>query len=219
MSMDAIQFIEQDLKRGKKHETLLQIVVLSAALLFPVALGIGLRRHYAGALEPRVFIPNLVATFLLGGGLLWMFRSRFSSARIFYWAMLAFALGLILATERVFFPVGERTFYASSDVFWGETGGCFLKGAVESLVLGAALSFISFKYSAWPSRRWRALISVAIGVSGAVMLGFHCDSSSPEHVLIGHVGQGVFTGLIAFFFQNRIFASKMKTLFPTLKRL
>lgn len=214
--MDALQFIQSDIKRGKRKTWIYALLALVTFLL-PIAFGIGLRDDYGGVFDLRVLIPNLTACLLLAFGAFLVFKSRFSSSRIFNWTLIALGIGLILATERVLFPAGPRTTYASAFIFWEESGRCFFKGALEGIVLGGCLSLFALFFSSWPAHRWRVLISVTAGVSGAIMLGFHCDSSSPFHVLIGHIGQGVFAGFCALFFQNRIFTSKMKNLFPNIK--
>jgi hypothetical protein len=217
--MKAIQFIQQDLKRGTRLRPPLLLLVGVATLAFPIVSGIGFRQDYVGVFDLRILIPNLLGALLLGLSVMAIFQTRFRSGKTFNLAAFALGLGLLLASERVIFPAGDRTFYASPLVFWNETVRCFAKGILEGLLMGLALSFSVFRFSSWPSRRWRALIAFAVGVSGAVMLGFHCDSSSASHVFIGHVGQGLVTGLGAYFFQSRLFSTKVRNLFPKLGSL
>jgi hypothetical protein len=211
--MDAIEFIQKDMNRGRKK---LWVSLAALTFLCPVLLGIFLRDDLNGVFEPRVFSANLGAAALLSVGVFSIFKQRFSSSKAFAMAIVFAFLALFFATDRIFFPVAERTPYATDAIFRVETSRCFLKGAFETSILGACLVISSFLFSSWPSRRWRALISVIAGVSGTVMLGFHCDSSSVSHVALGHIGQGVLVGLIFFGLQEFFFRLKMRSIFPGL---
>ncbi len=207
--MEAIDFIESDIRRWKQSRALVRALIVGIALI-PVLLGIGLRDSFENVFSLRIFVPNLLAAIVLGGVVFASFDEGFSSAKILKTAKLALLFALLLATERVLFPSGPRTQYASASVFWRESGRCFFKGALTSAVMGAWLICVAFVFSSLPARRWRILISVVCGVAGAVMLGFHCDSSSWGHVLSGHVFPGVVLGVLIYFAQETVFRLKLR---------
>ena len=197
--MDVIGFIEKDLGRARSKSPLSRVLLGTVVFALPVALGILMREDLIGVLDARTLLPNLIAALLTAVVFLLSFRRNLASGRALRLAGLGLCLASGLAVERVFFPSGLRTTYPSSDVFWHENLRCFTKGGSTTLITGAWLMGCAFLASAWPSRRWRAIFAVLAGVSGAVMLGFHCDSSSAGHVLIAHLGQGVVLGLRRIF--------------------
>ncbi len=94
---------------------------------------------------------------------------------------------------------------------------CFTKGGITTVVAGMWMTLFAFAIASWPSRRWRALLSIEAGISGVIMLGFHCDSSSVGHVIIAHLGQGIVLGLLVFVGQELYFYTGLKNSFPGLK--
>jgi hypothetical protein len=216
--MDAIDFIEKDNTRGMRRGAITRAVVAAAAVLVPMGLGLGLRDSADGAFAPRVFLPNCLAGLGLAIAIGGMFRGRFASEQVFRRAWSLLPLVLLLATERIFFPPGSRTIYADGAQFWQESARCFLKGGLTAGLFGAFLCLAAYRFSCWPSRRWRGLLSAAAGIAGAIMLGFHCDSSSWSHVLVSHIGAGAVLGLMLFAGQEVLFGALMRRAFPRLSR-
>jgi len=214
--MDAIEFIEKDVKRGSANRSITRILASIGAVLIPIALGVGLRDGLDGVFTPRILIPNLVAAVLLGVVISASYGRLFSSFTTWRWSRWGLVCAMILAIDRVVFPIGVRTSYPSQAIFWQESLRCFTKGSVSAVVLGAWLILFAFGFSSIPSRRWRVLISFAAGVSSTVMLGFHCDSSSWEHVLYGHVGPGAAVGTALVLIQELLFKIKLGSALPSL---
>lgn len=209
--MNAIDFIENDVRRATRGKVF-RLALGAGIFAVPVLLGIGLRNGLEGVFNPRIFFPNLLASALLFS--VPLFYERRSTKKNLGWILLGLIVSLFLATERVFFPVFERTSYASNSEFWYESAKCFYKGGMTTLASGALFILLAFGVSSWPSRSWRILLSIAAGISGAVMLGFHCDSSSAAHVLAGHLGPGILFGLILFGIQEILFISGLKRALP-----
>jgi len=214
--MDVIKFIEKDVERGKRRSWLIMIALLLATALFPVLFGIFLRDDLNGVFEARIFIPNLMAAILLG--LFPLFYARRNQISKWVFPLIALTLGfsLFLAIDRIFFPPAIRTVYASDESFRHETLLCFRKGAFSASVMGIWLCYFAFMISSWPSRRYRFLLSAVAGISSAVMLGFHCDSSSVSHVLVGHIAPGIVMGLMVYFAQEMVFVRGIRKAFPGL---
>ena len=213
--MDALEFIQKDISRARSSSRPFIIMGLVLFLL-PIVLGIGLREDNRGIFDPRIMLPNLAGAFILMAVLISGYSKNWSSRSVFAWGALGIALGLFLATERIFFPPGMRTIYTSNEEFWHESARCFIKGGFTTVIAGLCLSLFAFGISSWPSRRWRIFLSFSAGAIGAVMLGFHCDSSSVGHVALGHVGQGLIFGLIIFIGQEIFFHAALKRRLPIL---
>jgi hypothetical protein len=216
--MDVISFIEKDIIRGQKKLPIFAFFFCAVTLLFPAVCGLLLRDDNIGVYEPRVLIPNMMAALLLILFPYFYDRRTSFGKRALVSVLVGLALALFLSTERAFFPPFERTVYASSQIFWMESRLCFLKGGLTVAIMGGYLSYFVFGASSWPSRRWRFLASLVSAVSGAIMLGFHCDSSSFEHIIIGHIGPGILVGFIVFIVQDLIFVFKLKNNFPNLSK-
>jgi len=214
--VEVTQFIEDDIKRASNHSPRIRILVGAGVFLFPVALGIFLRDRTDGVFDPRTFVPNTLAILALVFSASFLVRKA-NPKSDFKWGMLGLLMALYFATDRIY-SAEVRTEYASSESFWRESLHCFTKGGLTTLVMGLWLAFFAFTISAWPSRRWRAFLSVASGVSGAIMLGFHCDSSSVAHVLVAHVGQGIVFGVVLFLAQEAYFYWGLKRAVPGLSK-
>jgi hypothetical protein len=214
--MDAIAFIEKDMKRGQKKSATALFLFSIVTVLFPAVFGVLLRDGYEDVFNSRTFVPNTAAAILL---FLFPFfydrRNQFKS-RVFRLVLFCLLFALFLATDRVYFPPAARTVYLSNEDFWHESWKCFAKGAFTIALMGIFLSYFVFGVSSWPSRRWRILAALTSGVSRAVMLGFHCDSSSFSHVLVGHMGPGFVVGSFVFGLQEVIFFMSLKKIFPKL---
>ena len=216
--MDIIKFIEEDIQRNKQTPGYKKYVIIIGTALLPVLLGIFLRDDLNGVFDPRNFFSNLVAALLLLS-IPTLYEKRSAYGKIILSIMLiSLALSIFFATERMFFPGSNRTSYVSEAIFWHESKQCFIKGTFASLIMGVWLTIFAFKLSSWPSRRFRLVLSFTAGISGTVMLGFHCDSSSVAHVLTSHLGQGLITGLLVWVVQELIFFSKIHKLFSKLYR-
>jgi hypothetical protein len=218
--MDALKFIEDDIQRSNRGGLgALHWIALMAAS-FPVIVGLGLRESFGGAFEPREFIPHIIAALILGEVIWLSLGSGFSSKLAYRTAWAALVLVGLLACAKLFYPLifpGEvRTSYLSSHVFWIESMHCFSKGSLTAAFFGAGVIGAVMGLCPLPMRRWRVLLSVIVGISGAVMLGFHCDSSSWGHVLVGHLGPGVLLGVVTGFFQEYLFRRRIQTHFSAL---
>ena len=212
--MDALGFIEKDLKRSGRAGSPFVFGGIWGAALVPAALGLGLRPSLGGVGGPHVLIPNVLAALLLALAA-WLTRQR--TPRAFQAVRAALVVAALLAIERAIFPPGgARTTFASPEEFRTATTACFAKGALATIVTGAWLGILAFAFSPWPSRRWRAIVAFGAGVSGAVMLGFHCDSSDWNHVLLGHLGQGVAMGAGLFIIFEGVFQLGLKSRLPEL---
>lgn len=211
--MDVIAFIEKDAGRARGISRFARALACAVIFGLPLALGILLREGYEGVFDAGTFVPNLLGALLVFAVSLAALGPRRFALR---WLAAGVLLAVLLATGRVFFPGGARTAYASSGLFWHESGRCFTKGGLTTLAAGLWLTYCAFVGSAWPSRRWRVLLSAVAGASGVVMLGFHCDSSSIEHVLVAHAGQGVFLGAAVFAVQEAAFYLGLRRAFPEL---
>jgi hypothetical protein len=213
---NAIDFITQDIARSQRPRGALDGLFALGVFLVPVGLGLLLREDMKGVMEPRTLIPNLLAALFIVLLCSVVFSRNYFGNRLFKIAFSILILGLLLATDRIFFPVGGlRTLYDSSETFWRESFRCIEKGALASFVSGLWLSVFAFTLASLPGRRWRALICASAGVSGTVMLGFHCDSSSVGHVLIAHVGQGILVGVLLFVTHEFLIRSKLLRRFPS----
>lgn len=214
--MEVIQFIQNDIRKSAELAPWKRYLMVLAVFLVPAALGILLRDRATGVFDPKTFIPNLLATFWLtfSVSLLLVQKPNFRPGFIF--GLIGFLFAIFLATDRIYSWSGPHTGYASSEIFWHESLLCFAKGGLTSLLVGMWLAYFAFALSAWPSRRWRAFLSIASGVAGTIMLGFHCDSSSVAHVLVGHVGQGVFFGALLFIGTEIVFSLGLKKAIPEL---
>lgn len=211
--MDVIEFIGKDVKRGSSNRTMRDIFLILGIVSATALFGLGLREGLDDSFDLRTFLPNLMAMCLLSGLMVASYRKSFSSQRVLVVASGALVVALLLSIDRVFFPPGLRTIYASQDSFWIESEKCFFKGMIATVVLGLWMTLMAFKFSAWPSRRWRGLLSVTSGIGGTVMLGFHCDSSSFAHVIFGHILQGVLAGMFIFALQEFFFRMLLKRQF------
>ena len=212
--MSAIDLIREDLGRAGRRPRWVEWGLVAGVALGPMALGVFLRDSYDGVLEPMVFLPNLAAAILLAGAGAASFRRNYDGERLYRLCLVALAGALVLSVDRVIFPSGARTRYASSLVFWIEASRCFWKGSIVALVFGSWLSLFAFRFAAWPRRGWRGLIAVATGVSATVMLGFHCDSSSAVHVGLGHLGPGILIGVVVYHAQKWLFAWGIRRRLP-----
>jgi hypothetical protein len=212
--VEVTQFIEDDIKRASHRSPWLRVLLGAGVFLFPVTLGVFLRDRIDGVFDPHTFVPNTLAILALVFSASFLVRKA-NPKSDFKWGMLGLLMALYFATDRIY-SADIRTEYASSESFWRESFHCFTKGGLTTLVMGLWLAFFAFTISAWPSRRWRGFLSVAAGVSGAIMLGFHCDSSSVAHVLVAHVGQGIVFGVVLFLAQEVYFYSGLKRAIPGL---
>jgi hypothetical protein len=173
-----------------------------------------LRDDLVGVFDPRVFTPNLLAALAIAVLVFAAFAQGFSSAAVIKRAAPVLTLALLLATGRIFIPGGERTLYATPEIFWNESLRCFLKGLVATGAVATWLAVFAYSLSPLPARRWRTLLAAASGVSGAAMLGFHCDSSSSAHVVLGHVAQGLVAGTVFYAIQEILFRRRLKNSLP-----
>ena len=213
--MEVIQFIQNDIQRSSQQSAWKRNLLLFGVFLLPVALGILLREGLDGVFDTRTFIPNLLAILSLTFSVSFLVRKN-QPKTDFKWAMGGLLLALYFATDRMIFPPGDRTVYSSSESFWHECFRCMGKGGATTALVGVWLAVFAFTISSWPSRRWRGFLSMSAGIGGVIMLGFHCDSSSIEHVLVAHVGQGVLVGAFLFLAQEVFFYLRLKQAFPKL---
>jgi hypothetical protein len=213
--MEVIQFIQNDVQRSSQQSAWKRNVLLAGVFLLPAALGILMRDRIDGVFDTRTFIPNVLAILALTFSVSFLFRKS-QPKTDFKWGLAGLLLALYFATDRMIFPTGERTVYDSSEAFWRESFRCMSKGSATTALVGVWLMVFAFTISSWPSRRWRAFLSVSAGIGGTIMLGFHCDSSSVEHVLVAHVGQGVLVGAVLFLAQEVFFYVRLKQAFPKL---
>ena len=215
--MDAIKWIEDDLNRQKRTTNLARTFFVFVLISIPGFMGLGMREGLDDSMNSRLLLPNMIATVFLGFIFKKLFEQNFVFAKNIRLYFVLFLLSLGLATERVFFPIAERTAYSSDAAFFHEFLGCFLKGGLTTFVAGVYLAFVSFTASSLPLRKSRMLISALAGLSGTLMLGFHCDSSSYAHVLLAHVGAGVVMGLLVYLLQELLFVARIKAGIPELK--
>jgi hypothetical protein len=213
--MEVIQFIQNDVQRSSQQSAWKRSLLLFGVFAAPVALGILLRDSMNGVFDTRTFIPNLLAILSLTFSVSFLIRKA-QPKTDFKWAMGGLLLALYFATDRMIFPPGDRTVYSSSESFWHECFRCMGKGSATTALVGVWLAVFAFTISSWPSRRWRGFLSMSAGVGGVIMLGFHCDSSSIEHVLVAHVGQGFLVGALLFMAQEVFFYLRLKQAFPAL---
>lgn len=213
--MDAMEFIEKDLHRGRGNQALLFAILFAA---WPVVFGLLTRGSYGGVFLPRVFVPNLLAATALGAAAWLLFRSPSPASRFARLMSALIFAGSLLAVERVFFPPGERTVYGSFELWRHDALLCFLTGSVAAIAGGALLALILFRARAWPTTRTRMFSAAAAGVVAAVTLGFHCDSSSPSHVAAGHLLPGLAVGLIVFIGLDWILRRLLAKNFPELQK-
>ncbi len=211
--MDALDFVKKDMAKNSRRPRWLTGIFAGGVFLLPVLMGIFLKQDLKGVFTARTLIPNVAAALFLVLAALTILK-RGSRARGLYTLLGA---ALLLATERVVFPLEPRTVYETLQIFWAETAKCFAKGSLATTATGIWMVFFAFTISAWPTRTSRILISFLTGVSGVIMLGFHCDSSAPTHVLVGHLGPGVVLGIVIFLIQEVIFRSALKKNFPGLR--
>jgi hypothetical protein len=219
--MDTIEWIKLDLARAKKVPVVLRILFATIFFLIPIGVGLLSRKDLDDSLHAAILIPNLLAMVALGLAWLEVSRQNFSSRQAFRFALFLLPLALFFALDRLFFPGGPRTEYLLESRFEHETLQCFLFGGATTLGVGLYLTLVTFLTSSLLSRRARFFLSIASGMSGAVMLGFHCGSSSIAHVMWGHLFQGIAAGILIFGLQEIIFAIRLRrshrTLVDTLK--
>jgi hypothetical protein len=213
--MEVIQFIQKDVQRSSQQSSWKRNILLVGVFLIPSALGILLRDRIDGVFNTQTFIPNVLAILALTFSVSFLIQKS-QPKTDFKLGIGGLLLALYFATDRIIFPTGARTVYDSSETFWHEAFRCMGKGSATTALVGLWLMIFAFTISSWPSRRWRVFLSVAAGIGGTIMLGFHCDSSSVEHVLVAHVGQGVLVGAVLFLAQEVFFYMRLKQAFPKL---
>ena len=214
--MDAIKFIQNDVERAHQTSPWVRASLLVVALFFPILFGLGLRADFHGAFALRILMPNLMSAMLMIFAFKSIYEVNFHERVAIKIATILLVLSVVMAAEKVMFPAAARTVYANNEIFWKENRACFSVGALSTLILALYFGILSYLTASWPSRSYRALIAGTSGVSGMVMLGFHCDSSSLPHVFLSHFGQGFVVGLVFFVAQVFFYAHQLKRKFPTL---
>jgi hypothetical protein len=196
--MDTIAFIRNDVEKDAQISGWRLAVFGLGTAAIPAALGLFLREDWRGVFELERLVPNILAAVLLGLFPV-LYRRRIAGGVRAYPKMAIFlALAVLFAAARLAFPGGDHTQYDSSAAFWSATRVCFGKGAIAAAVTGLWLGLLTLYSFSLPSARWRKLIAAAGGTAAAVMLGFHCDSSSVPHVLLGHILPGAVTGFAIY---------------------
>lgn len=214
--MDAIDFIAKDIKKSQVNSKIFMVFMLGI-LIIPAALGIALRDEHEIVWNYQTFIFNSFAAIALALATLAVFRRETFSLALSKWSWVIFLLAMVFSVKRIFFPLTDlHTVYNTSDSFIHETWLCFQKGSWTVAAMGLWVIAFSFGFSSWPTRKLRFMSSVSAGVAGMVMLGFHCDSSSVAHVLLGHTAPGILLGVSLFFIQEILLYFKLKTAFPQL---
>lgn len=214
--MDVVTFIQKDIERFSQRSTRITFALAVLVLLVPMGLGLLLREETLPALAPRTLLPNLLAA-LLSSMLFYKITSKPAAWR----STLAVSgagcfVILLLATERAYFPSALQTTYESAEAFWRESIRCFSKGGVTTLLLGSIFLSYALMGSSLPTQGMRRVLAAFSGVLGVLMLGFHCDSSSWEHLLVSHIGQAVVFGGVLYGVGQALFRSKLKRAFPKL---
>ena len=214
--MDAIKWIEDDLSRQQRTPSILRDLFVFVLISIPVLMGLGMRAGLDDSMSLRLLVPNIMATVLLGYLFKKIFEQHFVLTKNLRLSLGLFLFSIILGTERVFFPITIRTTYSSDAVFFREFLACFFKGGLTGLIAGIYLSIISYTATSLPLRKSRMFIAALSGLSGLLMLGFHCDSSSLAHVAFAHLGAGVSMGLVVYVILELIFIAQLKSRFPSI---
>ena len=198
MADPVVRYIRKDVERGRnlRPGQILGVAFLAAAI--PILLGIGLRSGAFGETDAGTLLHHVSAAIFVGGLVVFYAKRAEAPRPALYLSILVLFESLQFAMVQMLSPVGPRTAYANSSVFWAETRACFFRGTFSVVVLGALLGYFALRMTALPTLRWRVILAAGAGVSATVMLGFHCDSSSVRHVLYGHVGPALVVGSIVF---------------------
>jgi hypothetical protein len=214
--MEAIDWIKRDLARPQTISPRTRFMLFLFFVIFPVALGILLRESMEGVFHAVVLIPNLTAFLLLSLVYYRVQQKNFCEKQSFTLALWLLPLALLFATSRIFLPDGLRTETVLPGLFEKETFQCFVTGAFTTLVSGIYLSIATAFSASVLNRRARFFLAMVSGISGTLMLGFHCDNSSVAHILWGHVLQGIMAGFLIFGLQEVLFAIRLRKAFPAL---
>lgn len=206
--MNAVDFIIKDIQKSKigpMSQCLLAITLFFSSL----GLGFFLRDDNGNGLQMSSMVSALIGYALLLVTLKKIQQHKLSVLLVF--------MIFILSAFTAF--TDTRTIYSSSEIFWHEGFRCFTKGVISTSLTGIALSFFAFTVSSWPNRTQRLALSYVSGLSGALMLEIHCDSSSWGHLLFGHHSQGLLAGIFIFVLLESLFIWKIRGSIPSIRKM
>lgn len=196
--MNAVDFIKSDISKKTTTPFSYHLILYFFVFIFSLVYGYVSRDDLGATLRLNSLIASLLGFFVL----------IFALRKPRMWIL---ALVLVLSIQTAILnPTGFSG--------WHGTLGCFLKGCLTTMIVGILLAGFAFKYSAWPNRGQRILLALSAGLSGSLMLEIHCDSSFLGHVLVGHVLQGVASGLVIFGIMELMFIQGVKKAFPHIEQ-
>jgi hypothetical protein len=89
---------------------------------------------------------------------------------------------------------------------------------MAAIAMGIWLVVFSTYFTSRAPLRWRVLVASSAGATASVMLGFHCDSASVFHVLVGHLAPGILVGTAVFFASTLLARRSRARAIPSLGR-
>jgi hypothetical protein len=209
--MNVLDFIKQDVKKQRERTKVSTCLLILALILMSLAFGFFIRDDFGAGLKWDSALSAIIGFAILVTIQTQILKSIYHQKLLLYLFGVCFLLSIQSA---IFYP---NQIYPSTEQFYLEAAKCFMVGSLSTLLVGLTLIFFTFKYSSWPNRLSRFLLSASAGLSGSFMLEIHCDSTSLSHVLSGHILQGLISGLLIFCLIEYIFVKKVRSSFPELK--
>jgi uncharacterized membrane protein YeaQ/YmgE (transglycosylase-associated protein family) len=205
------------MKRKTQTPLAYHVFLSLSILVFSIIFGLFIRDDHGSGLRISSLFAACLGSTLMLILLRLILEQEYFSKKILTAITFLFVICILFSMQTALF--NHANIYATSEIFWFEVQKCFFKGCLSTFLVGLVLSIFSFKFSAWPSRSGRLLLSSVAGLAGAYMLEIHCDSSFIPHVLLGHLAQGMISGLGIFFWMEVLFVWHVKKSFPELKSL
>lgn len=197
--MNAVDFIKSDM--GKKSSTPFthHLILYFFIFIFSLVYGYVSRDDHGATLRLSSVIAGVAGFIVL----------VFSLRKPKLWIL---GVGFLLSIQTAILN-------SSPSSLWDGTLACFLKGCLTTIIVGLILAGFTFRFASWPVRRERMMLALSAGLSGALMLEIHCDSAFMGHVLVGHVLQGLVSGLVVFGILEIVFIKSVKASFPNIDNI
>jgi hypothetical protein len=184
--MKILDFIENEAHRTKSSKTLLALVcVLGVFALAAYGLGLGFESRAPFQLAQA--LPPFVMSLLLGATL-YSFLSAAPWRRKAPWLLVAFVAFLSLSFLHPYTLSSLKGFEMGPD-FWAACWHCMSYSAGSSALATLVLAGLFWKFLPLPSARWQKVFAAVPGLSGVVVLTYHCVGSEWTHVAASHWGQ------------------------------
>jgi hypothetical protein len=188
--MNALDFIRDDLERqkhGRLNGWLYALIVPLAA----AGLGLVLRRDAAGLRDVSFVVSAGLATLLAGGAVRAALGSR---SREFVLGIVLLQLLVCTRLVSTLPPAG----YGGLPQFGHETLACWGKGVMGGAILSALIVHVVLHRMAMtPRSSWFGLATLP-AASVATLLAWHCLSTHPGHLALGHLVPGVLCGTLTW---------------------